>query len=140
MESLFALAYTTGLIAFWSGVVATLWRFVQMASRLSAATAVRFAAASVALAVGGYIPAALIGAWGFCSASAGGLCALGGYVGTGLVAVGGVLLYRFFRITTGLHARELTPPDSLLEINGFQLRERRIVDFGLLHSDWWMRR
>lgn len=50
------------------------------------------------------------------------------------------LLYRFFRITTGLHARELTPPDSLLEINGFQLRDRRIVDFGLLHSDWWMRR
>ena len=104
MESLFALAYTTGLIAFWSGVVVTLWRFVQMASRLSAATAVRFAAASLVLAVGGYIPAALIGAWGFCSASAGGLCALGGYVGTGLVAAGGVLLYRFFRARRKLAA------------------------------------
>ena len=112
MESLFALAYTTGLIAFWSGVVATLWRFVQMASRLSAATAVRFAAASVALAVGGYIPAALIGAWGFCSASAGGLCALGGYVGTGLVAVGGVLLYRFFRARRELAAASQETPDN----------------------------
>ena len=104
MDTVFALAYTTGLIAFWSGVVATLWRFVQMASRLSAATAVRFAAASVALAVVGYIPAALIGAWGFCLVSAGGLCALGGYVGTGLVAAGGVLLYRFFRARRELAA------------------------------------
>jgi hypothetical protein len=65
MESLFALAYATGLIAFWSGIVATLWRFVQMASRLSPAGAVRFAAASVALAVAAYIPAALIGAGRF---------------------------------------------------------------------------
>lgn len=97
MESLFALAYATGLIAFWSGIVATLWRFVQMASRPSPAGAVRFAAASVALAVAAYIPAALIGAWAFCSASAGGLCGMGGYVGTGLVAAGGVLFYRFFR-------------------------------------------
>lgn len=104
MENLFALAYATGLIAFWSGVAATIWRFVQMTSRLSAAAAVRFAALSVALAVAGYIPAALVDAWAFCSASAGGLCALGGYVGTGLVAAGAVLLYRFFRARRELAA------------------------------------
>lgn len=104
MDSLFALAYATGLIAFWSGVFATLWRFVQMVSRLSAAAAVRFAALSVAFAVAGYVPAALAGAWAFCSASAGGLCALGGYVGSGLLAAGGVLLYRSFRARRELAA------------------------------------
>jgi hypothetical protein len=97
MESLFALVYATSLIAFWSGIATTIWRFVQMVSRLSALDAVRFAAVS-------YVLAALIGAWAFCLGSAGGLCALGGYIGTGLLVAGAVLLYRSLRARRELAA------------------------------------
>jgi hypothetical protein len=104
MESLFALVYATSLIAFWSGIATTILRFVQMVSRLSALDAVRFAAVSVALAVVSYVLAALIGAWAFCLGSAGGLCALGGYIGTGLLVAGAVLLYRSLRARRELAA------------------------------------
>jgi ubiquinone/menaquinone biosynthesis C-methylase UbiE len=49
------------------------------------------------------------------------------------------LLYRFFRIATGLPATTLTPPDVFLEQHGFKLREREVYDWGLLHSDRWQR-
>ncbi len=52
--------------------------------------------------------------------------------------VGG--LYGFFRLTTGLAARQLTPPDPWLDQAGFQLRQRNPYDWGLLQSDWWTRR
>ena len=48
-------------------------------------------------------------------------------------------MYRFFRVVTRLPGGELTPPDPLLEQNGFKLRERRVSDWGLLRSDWWQR-
>jgi ubiquinone/menaquinone biosynthesis C-methylase UbiE len=48
-------------------------------------------------------------------------------------------MYRFFRIVTRLPATALTAPDVFLERNGFELRERREGDWGLLHSDWWQR-
>jgi ubiquinone/menaquinone biosynthesis C-methylase UbiE len=50
------------------------------------------------------------------------------------------MLYRFFRLTTRLPARSLTPPDVFLRQNGFELRVRQVHDWGLLHSDWWQRK
>ena len=50
------------------------------------------------------------------------------------------LMYLFFRFATDLPAQCLTAPDRLLEANGFELRERRLSEWGLLHSDWWERR
>jgi ubiquinone/menaquinone biosynthesis C-methylase UbiE len=47
------------------------------------------------------------------------------------------LLYRFFRMMTGLPASTLTPPDVFLEQQGFTLREREVYDWGLLYSDRW---
>jgi hypothetical protein len=48
-------------------------------------------------------------------------------------------MYLFFRWTTRLPARNLTPPDGLLQECGFTLKSRRIFDWGLLHSDCWAR-
>ena len=47
------------------------------------------------------------------------------------------MMYRFFRVATQLPAASLTAPDSFLEENGFELRERNESEWGLLHSDWW---
>jgi SAM-dependent methyltransferase len=49
------------------------------------------------------------------------------------------LMYGFFRIMTGLSASQLTPPDLFLEAGGFRLEHRRLANFGLLHSDLWLR-
>jgi ubiquinone/menaquinone biosynthesis C-methylase UbiE len=49
------------------------------------------------------------------------------------------MLYRFFRVTTRLSATVLTPPDDFLRRNGFELRQRHVYDWRLLHSDWWRR-
>jgi ubiquinone/menaquinone biosynthesis C-methylase UbiE len=49
------------------------------------------------------------------------------------------MMYLFFRWATGLPASELTPPDDLLARHGFYLSERRIFEWGLLHSDLWVR-
>ncbi len=49
-------------------------------------------------------------------------------------------MYLFFRWTTRLPAARLTPPDPFLEEHGFALRERRLWEWGLLHSDLWARR
>jgi hypothetical protein len=47
------------------------------------------------------------------------------------------MLYRFFRVTTGLSGSMLTPPEEYLRRNGLELRERLVYDWGLLYSDWW---
>ncbi|SDR97450.1 class I SAM-dependent methyltransferase [Opitutus sp. GAS368] len=49
------------------------------------------------------------------------------------------LMYLFFRLTTGLPARRLTPPDTLLAAHGFRLQQRATQDWGLLHADLWGR-
>jgi SAM-dependent methyltransferase len=49
------------------------------------------------------------------------------------------LLYVFFRLTTSLSARRLTPPDHFLAQSGFDLKDRRLISFGLTHSDLWQR-
>lgn len=49
------------------------------------------------------------------------------------------LLYIFFRAMTGLTARRLTVPDPHLTAAGFHLTGRRDLDWGLLHSDLWVR-
>ncbi len=49
------------------------------------------------------------------------------------------LLYAGFRVTTSLSARRLTPPDALLEAEGFVLTERRLNCLGLVHADLWRR-
>jgi ubiquinone/menaquinone biosynthesis C-methylase UbiE len=48
-------------------------------------------------------------------------------------------MYLFFRWFTHLPAECLTAPDALLAQNGFVLRERRLFEWGLLHSDLWAR-
>jgi hypothetical protein len=47
------------------------------------------------------------------------------------------MMYGFFRVVTGLPARELTTPDPILAGHGFVLQKRKINDWGLLHSDLW---
>lgn len=47
------------------------------------------------------------------------------------------VMYRFFRIVTRLPATKLIRPDEFMEKSGFTLRERRVSEWGLLHSDWW---
>lgn len=49
------------------------------------------------------------------------------------------LMYRFFRCATGLSASRLTPPDRFLEAAGFRLTHQRLVNFGLVHADLWLR-
>jgi len=49
------------------------------------------------------------------------------------------LLYGFFRVTTGLSASQLTPPDDLLRAAGFRLAQRRLANSGLVHSDLWFK-
>ncbi len=49
------------------------------------------------------------------------------------------LMYAFFRCFVSLPARRLTPPDPLLTARGFQLRQRRTFDCGLLQADLWRR-
>jgi len=49
-------------------------------------------------------------------------------------------MYLFFRSAVGLPAGRLTPPDGILVRNGFALRERRVFEWGLLHSDVWERK
>jgi SAM-dependent methyltransferase len=48
-------------------------------------------------------------------------------------------MYWFFRTVTHLPARSIAPIDSLLQSAGFELRERRISEWGLLHADLWQR-
>lgn len=50
------------------------------------------------------------------------------------------MMYSFFAVATRLPARRLTPPDASLRAQGFVLRERLLLDWGLLHSDLWQRR
>jgi SAM-dependent methyltransferase len=49
------------------------------------------------------------------------------------------LLFRVFRLTTGLAASRLTPPDDYLRAVGFGLVARREWSLGLVHSDLWQR-
>lgn len=49
-------------------------------------------------------------------------------------------MYVFFRAFTQLPAKRLTTPDSILEHAGFMLHRRTEADWGLLHSDWWLKR
>jgi hypothetical protein len=49
------------------------------------------------------------------------------------------LLYGFFRFATGLSASRLTPPDGFLAAAGFRQADQRQANFGLVHSDLWLR-
>jgi ubiquinone/menaquinone biosynthesis C-methylase UbiE len=49
------------------------------------------------------------------------------------------LMYRFFRLSTGISASRLTAPDAALRKNGFQLQQQRTFEWGLLHSQLWQR-
>jgi len=51
-----------------------------------------------------------------------------------------VLMYAFFRAVANLPARELTPPDKFLKAHDFDLRERKVSEWGLLHTDLWVRK
>jgi len=47
------------------------------------------------------------------------------------------LLYAFFRVAAGLSASRLTPADAFLQSAGFRLQDRRLANFGFVHSDLW---
>ena len=49
------------------------------------------------------------------------------------------MMYWFFKLMCGLAARQVSPPDRLLAAEGFSLQERRTSEWGLLHSDRWVR-
>lgn len=49
------------------------------------------------------------------------------------------LMYLFFRATCRLPARALSPPDEALQAHGFTLQDRQMSEWGLLHSDSWVR-
>jgi len=49
------------------------------------------------------------------------------------------VLYRFFRIMTGLRAKALVPPEPHLKEMGFALHHRKTHEWGLLKSEWWRR-
>lgn len=48
------------------------------------------------------------------------------------------MMYAFFRAVTALPAKHLTCPDPWLVANGFVLRDRRLSEWGLLHTDRWI--
>ncbi len=49
------------------------------------------------------------------------------------------ILYRFFRIVTGINAHHLVTPDTMMKQAGFIRHQRQTYDFGLLKSEWWRR-
>jgi SAM-dependent methyltransferase len=49
-------------------------------------------------------------------------------------------LYAGFKIATSLSAGRLTPPDPFLASAGFALKERRLINFGFAHADYWRRK
>jgi hypothetical protein len=49
------------------------------------------------------------------------------------------LAYGFFRLTTGLSASRVAPVGPLLKGAGFELRQHRLFNHGLLHADLWQR-
>jgi len=49
------------------------------------------------------------------------------------------LMYAFFRVFTRLPARRLTPPDRLLEAQGFRCRGRQEFEWGLIRAEIWQR-
>lgn len=49
-------------------------------------------------------------------------------------------MYWFFRHTADLPAKELTAPDAVMARHGFEMRARQTFEWGLLHSDLWVRR
>jgi ubiquinone/menaquinone biosynthesis C-methylase UbiE len=48
-------------------------------------------------------------------------------------------MYLFFRIATRLPASRLTRPDHFLARDEFVLSDRRVSEWGLLHTDLWLR-
>ena len=48
-------------------------------------------------------------------------------------------MYLFFRPVTDLAASSLIPAEEFLVPRGYALRERRLAEWGLLHTDWWTR-
>jgi ubiquinone/menaquinone biosynthesis C-methylase UbiE len=49
------------------------------------------------------------------------------------------VMYLFFRMATRLPATVLTRPDPFLSHREFVLKARRVSEWGLLHSDLWLR-
>jgi len=49
------------------------------------------------------------------------------------------MMYAFFRFAARISARRLTTPDNYLEAQNFILLERRTSEWGLLHTDLWVR-
>jgi SAM-dependent methyltransferase len=50
------------------------------------------------------------------------------------------VLYAGFKLAAALAANRLTPPDAFLTKAGFDLLERRLINFGFAHADFWQRK
>ena len=48
-------------------------------------------------------------------------------------------MYFFFRQVIDLPSSSLIPAEEFLVPRGYALRERRLAEWGLLHTDWWTR-
>ncbi len=48
------------------------------------------------------------------------------------------MMYLFFRLTTQLPARRVTPPDGLLQQQGFRRAARKTAEWELIRSDCWI--
>jgi hypothetical protein len=51
-----------------------------------------------------------------------------------------LMAYAFFRLSTGIKARRLAPPDQWLKEAGFRMAGRSEMEWGLLYSEVWSRR
>jgi SAM-dependent methyltransferase len=49
------------------------------------------------------------------------------------------LMYKFFRLTTWIDARQLIDPSPFLLETGFTCRSRRSIRCGMIKSEWWSR-
>ena len=49
------------------------------------------------------------------------------------------LAYTFFRVTTGIAANAISPPDEFLRDCGFEQKQRTEADAGLIYSAMWQR-
>jgi len=49
------------------------------------------------------------------------------------------VMYRFFRLTTGISGSELIDPSEFLQLHGFHLAQRNLWRCGLIKSDLWQR-
>ena len=104
METVMTLVILAGPILALVGCILAAYRIAALAGGSHSKSAIRIAAASVAVGFAGYLAGALLGAWALCSpAGASNLCGLGGFIGTGPL-IAGISLIAFAQRLGKQHA------------------------------------